>query len=240
MIKKKDLLKNLRDYSAEQIADAVRNNIVSLYELGHNTKGTFTPLLKREVKAILDNSTIKSESTSTDDQTSRFSNSPQPLSLNKEMKTEESIQSNDIDSFDIFDMEEDTDHVDEEMASSYAKNNSNQDTTNKTSETAMFSRPFSTTGTIRRTEYWFTYFIILLISIFTYSIFEIENITSNEYSIVFSILSIPIIWFKIAQGAKRCHDLGNSGWYQLIPFYFILMFFAKGESNNNIYGERPK
>ena len=53
MASKKDLLKNLRDYSPEEIAEAVKAGTVTLYELGKESGGAFTPLLKRKVKEIL-------------------------------------------------------------------------------------------------------------------------------------------------------------------------------------------
>ena len=43
-------------------------------------------------------------------------------------------------------------------------------------------------------------------------------------------------WVWFAQGAKRCHDLGKSGWWQLIPFYIFWMLFMKGDYFKNQYG----
>jgi len=57
---------------------------------------------------------------------------------------------------------------------------------------------------------------------------------------VLYILLIPGYWFIWAQGSKRCHDRGNSGWYQLIPFYGLWMAFADGEPGENEYGTNPK
>ena len=51
---------------------------------------------------------------------------------------------------------------------------------------------------------------------------------------------VPYFWFIWAQGAKRCHDRGNSGWYQIIPFYGLWMLFAEGEIGTNEYGNSPK
>lgn len=51
---------------------------------------------------------------------------------------------------------------------------------------------------------------------------------------------VPYCWFIWAQGAKRCHDRGNSGWYQIIPFYGFWMLFAEGETTANEYGNSPK
>jgi uncharacterized membrane protein YhaH (DUF805 family) len=58
-------------------------------------------------------------------------------------------------------------------------------------------------------------------------------------TILFLLLIIALLWFTWAQGAKRCHDLGNSGW-QLIPFYALWLLFADGQSGINRYGDNPK
>ncbi|MDR0798218.1 MAG: DUF805 domain-containing protein, partial [Dysgonamonadaceae bacterium] len=48
------------------------------------------------------------------------------------------------------------------------------------------------------------------------------------------------LWFLWAQGAKRCHDRDRTGWYQMIPFYFLWLIFADGEYGENDYGPNPK
>jgi uncharacterized membrane protein YhaH (DUF805 family) len=54
------------------------------------------------------------------------------------------------------------------------------------------------------------------------------------------LIHIPIFWFICTQGAKRCHDLGNNGWWQIIPFYGIWMLFVEGSFAENKYGPSPK
>jgi hypothetical protein len=49
-----------------------------------------------------------------------------------------------------------------------------------------------------------------------------------------------MLWFLWAQGAKRCHDRGNNGLFQIIPFYIFWMIFANSEYGNNEYGPNPK
>ena len=63
---------------------------------------------------------------------------------------------------------------------------------------------------------------------------------SEEMAIFYCIMYFPALWFIFAQGAKRCHDRGNSGWYQLIPFYGLWMLFGDGDAHENDYGTDPK
>lgn len=96
----------------------------------------------------------------------------------------------------------------------------------------MFSAPFSFKGRIRRMEYG--------LSLIIYSIsYGIVLAMIETFSFV-AIAIIPLIWFFLAQGAKRCHDRGNSGWYQLIPFYTLWMLFAEGDQQANSYGNPVK
>jgi len=54
------------------------------------------------------------------------------------------------------------------------------------------------------------------------------------------VIWVPCLWFYLAQGAKRCHDIGNSGFYQIIPLYFLVMIFSEGYGGENEYGNDPK
>jgi uncharacterized membrane protein YhaH (DUF805 family) len=96
----------------------------------------------------------------------------------------------------------------------------------------LFSSPFSFEGRIRRTEYGISF----LIYCFVYAAFS----SSIEENSSVALILLPLLWFFIAQGAKRCHDRGNSGWFQLIPFYFFWMIFAEGDPHENEYGSSPK
>jgi len=102
----------------------------------------------------------------------------------------------------------------------------------------MFSNPFSFDGRIRRLEYGLSYIIYLVLY------FILVTITArsidNSYLIIFGFAYIPLIWFILAQNTKRCHDRGNSGWYQIIPFYFFWLLFAEGDAEENEYGLPPK
>lgn len=104
----------------------------------------------------------------------------------------------------------------------------------------MFQNPFSFVGRIRRTEYVITYlfcFFLLLCIARSDDFINLENIFNLIFIIIILFL---LIWLRIAQGVKRCHDIGDSGWFQLIPFYVLLMYFADSQYGVNKYGVNPK
>jgi uncharacterized membrane protein YhaH (DUF805 family) len=100
----------------------------------------------------------------------------------------------------------------------------------------MFKNPFSFDGRIRRTEYGLS-LIIYLLGAFVVGL--IIGFTGMPSAIMYLLL-IPLYWFMLAQGAKRCHDLGNNGWWQIIPFYGFWLLFADGDKLENNYGVNPK
>ena len=103
---------------------------------------------------------------------------------------------------------------------------------------------FSFSGRAGRLALWLTSFggIILL----TLCFFCMEEISRNSGGQVDSIaVSVCVIvsflfyfYLCLTVGAKRCHDLGHSGWFQLIPFYVFVMLFSSGDDAVNEYGEK--
>lgn len=130
----------------------------------------------------------------------------------------------------------------------------NQDISNYSEEQkhnsiTMFKAPFSFDGRIRRTEYGLSLIInavsTLIIQLMVVGLVQssTNSYSSSDRSGVAFLLIIflfPFLWFVWAQGAKRCHDLGNSGWWQLIPFYGLWLLFEDGQSGANQYGDNPK
>ena len=62
-------------------------------------------------------------------------------------------------------------------------------------------------------------------------------------SLVVLIIATAIMFMlfisSISIGARRCHDLNHSGWFQIIPFYAFVMLFSKGTTGPNKYGPEP-
>lgn len=92
---------------------------------------------------------------------------------------------------------------------------------------------FSFKGRVRRRTYWFVSIAVgLVLSIF-------EHISETQ-PLLYLLISIPCLWISLANCAKRCHDLGHNGWWQLIPFYSIWLAFQDGIPGENEYGPNPK
>jgi len=98
----------------------------------------------------------------------------------------------------------------------------------------MFKNPFSFYGRIRRLEYALTYIVFIIVSNLT---FLFLDASASDLLMAPFILSLYLFF---SQGAKREHDLGFSGWWQLVPFRFIWLILLKGESGQNKYGNDPK
>lgn len=62
-------------------------------------------------------------------------------------------------------------------------------------------------------------------------------------SVVGLLISLPFIWPSVAIGAQRLHDMGYSGWFQLlfvVPLLnlvlWLVMVFAPSQATDNRYG----
>ncbi|HMU69369.1 MAG TPA: DUF805 domain-containing protein [Chitinophagales bacterium] len=100
----------------------------------------------------------------------------------------------------------------------------------------MFTAPFSFEGRINRAEYGKSFGLYIVVAIIMNAI--IANMLSQG-ALFLLLLYIPLVWFFLAQSVKRAHDLGNSGWYVLIPFYTIYLLFPLGQHGSNKYGPNP-
>lgn len=108
-------------------------------------------------------------------------------------------------------------------------------------------------GRARRKEYWYFYLASSLFTLICRLIIYIVTISSPSYDTASAILSFILILNLIlviptwAVGARRLHDIGRSGWWQLavlipiIGWLTILYFFCSNTSpKNNEWGAPAK
>ena len=85
-------------------------------------------------------------------------------------------------------------------------------------------------GRARRRELWFLYLF--------YFICYAGSAAINETfrTIVILVFFLPLT----AVNSRRLHDVGDSGWMQLIPIYNIVRYCTDSEPSDNKYGPKVK
>ena len=223
MTTKDQIINNLREYSASEIVHAIKCGEVSMYELSKS--GKLTPLMKKWIEeqmfAELESNASASE---------YADNSIEDILPSTPENVEEQSIVIELDQTGMPNVQVVPPSI------SSGSINTEDDILDKK---GMFKRIFSFKGRIRRTEYGLSYIAFIIWYCIFIGITEMNDI--NPLLALFIILTIvPAYWFLWAQGAKRCHDRGNSGWYQIIPFYFFVMLFGGSEEGVNDYGTNPK
>jgi uncharacterized membrane protein YhaH (DUF805 family) len=105
-----------------------------------------------------------------------------------------------------------------------------------------FSNYFKFSGRSRRSEFWFWVLFALLGSI----VFQIVDLIVGV-SVFDSIFGLVILIPGLALAARRLHDIGKSGWWQLLYFaviigWIILIIWQvrDGDQEPNAHGQNPK
>ncbi len=235
MATKSEILTNLREYSSDQIAEAINSGVVTIYELSKS--GNLTPLMRKRIEQKLYSSSNlinegKKETLPQSDNENApvFNDSEEdveiPMAIEEEIPNEISIPKATI--------------VSATAETTFpSEPNKTTESTTTIQNKGAFNRLFSFNGRIRRLEYGLS----MIIYFVWYVIIQAMMATPNPSlaACIFVLLSfIPMVWFLWAQNCKRCHDRGNSGWYQIIPFYFFVLLFGDGDEGKNEYGDNPK
>lgn len=112
----------------------------------------------------------------------------------------------------------------------------------------LFARPFSFRGRITRLEFLLSHLVFALLGLVGYmaSVYtELaalwvgqEAAQTVSHRIMLGALAVAC-WAYTAQGIKRSHDTGKTGWLFYIPFYNIVLLFRRGQTAVNRYGTAP-
>ena len=104
----------------------------------------------------------------------------------------------------------------------------------------MFKHPFSFKGRIRRRDYILSYLLCWMICT-PINLLSENDIEMLEQAVgLLLLIQVVTLWMLLAQGAKRCHDRGHSGFFQFVPFYIFWLFFAGEKEEVNKYGTSPR
>jgi uncharacterized membrane protein YhaH (DUF805 family) len=106
----------------------------------------------------------------------------------------------------------------------------------------MFKNLLSFQGRMRRRDFWVSAIllpVLAVIAMFT-AVYLFRK--GNQLVLGLSIFCFLILLaiHELAENTRRCHDIGMSGWMQLIPFFMIVLFFKEGDKGPNKYGPDPK
>ena len=101
----------------------------------------------------------------------------------------------------------------------------------------MFNQLFSFEGRIRRREYAVSLITFIFACI---NVIVLDSSPGGGDRSIIILCGFPLLWFISAQGTKRCHDIDSSGWWQLMPFFFIWLIIEDGQDGANQYGENLK
>lgn len=109
----------------------------------------------------------------------------------------------------------------------------------------MFSKPLSFKGRVRRLEFVLSGVIGSVLCLFIFSfvskLLNDGEVGDDLFAYLLGVISYCLLlWFYLAVRCKRCHDIGKSGWYQLIPFYVFVLIFVEGQKEPNKYGPPSK
>lgn len=110
-------------------------------------------------------------------------------------------------------------------------------------------------GRRKRLSYFLTWLVLIAVVVAIYFVLGFVVGASNPgnpqagmavVEAVGSLLSLPLAWPFYAVGAQRLHDMGYSGWFQLLTLIplvnlilFLVMIFAPSQQAANKYGPVP-
>ena len=103
-------------------------------------------------------------------------------------------------------------------------------------------------GRARRKEYWMFFLINIVVAFGLGLIDGVMSLRSSSGIGMLGLLyNLFILLPSIAVGARRLHDTGRSGWWQLIGLVpilgvivLIVWYASEGASGSNAYGDDPK
>ena len=215
MSTKKDILENPREYSSDEIAEAIKSGVITMYELSKS--GKLTPLMRSRIEEKL----AKAEPSKED------------IEVSERAGTEQQVTKTPVDS-------KITENPDSEALQDKKEAN---DIYNGRIFLRPFS--FRGRIRRSEYAFSLFIFYVVMFSLGILRARYASNISHADKGDMFNEMLIELaIWisilFMLAQSCKRCQDRGHNGWWQFIPFYWLYLLFADSKKGANKYGTNPK
>ena len=117
--------------------------------------------------------------------------------------------------------------------------------------TLALSRYADFSGRSHRSEFWyfvlFSTLIQVVLSLVDSAMGWVYQVDGIENGFLSTIAMLVLLVPAISVGTRRLHDIGRSGWWQLLMFlpvvgFLVLVFFwvRDGQAGQNLYGNNPK
>ena len=108
-----------------------------------------------------------------------------------------------------------------------------------------FSNYFNFNGRSSRSEFWWFELFAILLSVLG-SVWDASMGDTSGSGMMYWLFTAATFFPLIAVGARRLHDVGKSGWWQLIMITIIglipliIWLATEGTKKNNSYGKPIK
>jgi uncharacterized membrane protein YhaH (DUF805 family) len=111
-----------------------------------------------------------------------------------------------------------------------------------------FNKYVDFNGRARRSEFWWWALFTVILGIVAGLIDTILGTRSSSTGtgVFGAITNLAVLLPSLAVGARRLHDTGRSGWWQLLWFaccvgwVFLIVWFCQDSQGDNKYGASPK
>lgn len=87
-------------------------------------------------------------------------------------------------------------------------------------------------GRTNRKEFWMFFLANVIIS---FCVGVLDGILGLGFLSTFYVIAVTLPNLSVA--IRRCHDVGKSGWYCMIPIYNIVVFATESDCGRNAYGD---
>jgi len=110
-----------------------------------------------------------------------------------------------------------------------------------------FNKYVDFNGRARRSEFWWWVLFTFLLGIVASIIDAILGTRSSSGTgLIQTLVQLAVLLPSLAVGARRLHDTGRSGWWQLlwiaiiVGWIFLIIWYCQDSHSDNKYGPSPK